>query len=327
MNDVLIIIFPVVDLTIQINGTLPLEPEQTMPVSTMALEPGGGANIVFMGTRLGLDIVHVGAIGEDYYGDFLLQKYNDEGAENRYLQKIPDFTTQLVLCLNDREGNHAYVSMLEGRLAGIQCPDKLIQQCRAIFISGYMLASDNARETIIALLKKVENTGQIIFFDPGPMFNLFPGESLKYVLATTDVLVLNHQEAAGISGTERPEDAALLLAQRIRGIVVIKGGAKGCYVFRNGSGRWYKGFSVPVVDTTGAGDSFLGSFMRGMIDGWDMETICTVANATGAAMVQKAGSGTQVPALEEVLTVLNTNGYNVTRQQILNRGEKFVINH
>jgi len=325
MRDVLIFMYPVVDLTVQMDAVLPIEAGETKLVRTMALEPGGGANTVFVGTRLGLDIVQAGAVGQDFYGDFLRQTYKEEGTENQYIRQIPNFKTHVIMCLNDKEGHHAYVSMLKDLSIGPPCPDDLIQDCRAVYISGIMLAVGDAEEATLALLKRVRNTNQTIFFDPGPMFGMISKESMDAVLAATDVFVLNHTEAAGISGAESPEDAAILLSRRVRGMVVIKSGAKGCYVYQNGTGVWYKGFSVPTVDTVGAGDSFLGAFIRGTIDNWDIETTCIVANAAGAAKAQKAGSGTQVPTLDEVLHILNTNGCHVTKEQMMNRVEKLCL--
>ena len=325
MHDVLIFAYPLVDLVVQMNGVFPIKAGEFKLLRTLTLEPGGSANTVFVGTRLGLDVVHVGAVGQDFYGDYLQQTYKNEGTDNRYIQQLSSYKTHVIMCLNDKEGDHAYVSMLEGLSIGTPCPDDLIRNCRAIYISGHMLAVGDAEEATLSLLKKVRNTGQIIFFDPTQTFGMISKESMDAVLAVTDVLVANHIEAAGISGAETPEDAAPILSRLIRGIVVIKSGAKGCYVYQNGTGVWYEGFSVPLVDTVGAGDSFLGAFMRGIIDDWDIETTCIVANATGAAKAQKAGSGTQVPTLDEVLHILNTNGYHVTKEQMMNRSEKLII--
>jgi len=323
MRDVLVIMYPVVDITVQIDDMLPIEAGQLKPMHRVAQEPGGGANIIFTGTRLGLDIVHVGAVGQDSHGDFLKTKYSEEGTDNSYIQAIPGFETQVVICLNDNKGNHAYISNLKG--CRVDVPDDLIEKCRAILVSGYMLGNLEVSEGIVQLIKRTEHSGKTIFFDPGPTFEQFQNDTLEIVLAATDYLILNHIEAEGISGAFEPEKAAPLLAQRTRGIVVIKSGSKGCYMYQNGVGRWYNGFSVPVIDTVGAGDTFLGAFMRGVLDGWDIGTTCLFANAAGAAKVQKQGSGTQVPTIEEIHKILNKNRLEVSKEQLLDRTTKLVL--
>lgn len=325
MRDVLFMAYPLIDLTVQIEDTLPVEAGQTKPVSSMAPEPGGGANIVFMATRLGLDIVQVGTVGQDPYGNYLIEKYGQEGTETRYLEQVPDFETQVAICVNDASGKHAFISMLDGRLARTPCPEELVEQSGALCISGYMLAAGDGDEVIRNLLQKVENSGKTVFFDPGPLYDRFPAGSLEYILSCTDVLVLNDEEAMGIARAGTVEEAAALLGRDTGGTVVVKNGGAGCYLYQERVGTWCEGFDVPLVDTTGAGDSFLGAFMRGYVDGWDIFTVCRVANAAGAAKVQKPGCGTQVPTLDEVLHILNTNGYNVSREQMLDRENKLCL--
>jgi sugar/nucleoside kinase (ribokinase family) len=182
-----------------------------------------------------------------------------------------------------------------------------------------MLRETDTCECAIDLLSKARKRNKTVFFDPGPSFEHFPPDALDQVLKATDILVLNHLEAEGISGVSKPEEAAEVLAERVRDMVVIKSGSKGCYVLQKGQVYKHPGFSVPVVDAVGAGDSFLGAFMRGILDGCDLDTTCALANAAGAVKVQKPGSGTQVPTVDELLHLLNANGYRVSKEQLLNR--------
>ena len=151
------VMYPVVDITVQINDVLPIEAGQLKPMRRVAMEPGGGANIVFTGTRLGLDITQVGAVGQDSHGDFLKKKYHEQSADNSYIQAIPGFETQVVICLNDKKGNHSYVSNLKGRRVDV--PDDLLDKCRAVFISGYMLGDADVSEGILRLINRAEHSG------------------------------------------------------------------------------------------------------------------------------------------------------------------------
>lgn len=319
MYDVLFLAYPLIDITVAMNDTLPLAQGQTKLVTSMSPEPGGGANILFMATRLGLGMIQVGTVGQDDFGALLLRKYGEQGVETRYIETLPDIATQAVVCLNDKNGNHAFASMVDGRFTNMPFLDGLLADCRAVCLSGYMLADGDGQTRLPQLARDAAALGKLVFFDPGPLFASFPPGSLEEVLAATDVLVLNHTEAAGITGLSTEEAAAERLAQTVRRLVVVKSGAKGCYLYTRGQGTWHPGFSVPLVDTTGAGDSFLGAFMRGYIDGWDLPTVCRLANAAGAAKTQKPGCGTQVPTLAEVTQILTKAGHSVTAQQILDR--------
>ena len=87
---------------------------------------------------------------------------------------------------------------------------------------------------------------------------------------------------------------------------IVKDGGKGCCIAtpEDPEGTRYHGFKVPLVDTTAAGDSFLGAFMFAYLHGWSLKDCATLANATGAAAVAKMGSGTAVPTKDEVKAVL-----------------------
>jgi sugar/nucleoside kinase (ribokinase family) len=173
-----------------------------------------------------------------------------------------------------------------------------------------MYAAPETREPTLAFMQQARAFNKTVFFDPGLVEKTF---------ALSDVLALNEAEAARWTGAAGIEDAARDLAARCRGTAVIKSGEKGCYIFAGDSGRWHKGFEVPVLDTTGAGDVFLGAFMRGYIDGWDLDSAATLANAAGAATAAKQGTGPAIATADEILALLAAAGYRVTRTALRNR--------
>lgn len=312
MYDTLFFTFPVVDMTVPLKGVLPVSAGKTQMIDTITLEPGGPANILISGKRLGLNILPVGIVGDDYFGSFLLEAYKKEGLDTSAISVVPGYETRKVIVLVDKEGKHSFVSMLEGRFAPLADVDKLIKNSKSICFSGYMVVPENARADAMRLLRLSKAAGITIFFDPGPIIRVIPPEYMDEILTSATVIILNDEEAALISGRSDVESAAEFMLRKTYGTVVVKAGPKGCYITsHNDRGVWYAGFKVPFVDTTGAGDSFLGAFMRGYLSGWDMETIAYFSNAAGAAKVAKSGSGTQVPTFDEVMATLEQGGFQL----------------
>jgi sugar/nucleoside kinase (ribokinase family) len=289
----------------------------------MTLVAGGGANTLFAASRLGLDIVPLGVVGNDNFGRIIIEGYQKEGVSVLGMELREGYNTLGVIVLNGPDGKHGFASMLSGSFPRTLDLDALLAESRAVCLSGYMYYAEETREPTLALMEKARSLGKLIFFDPGPLA-LDPG-LVEKTFALSDVLALNQDEAARWTGAARVEDAARDLAGRCRGMVVVKSGERGCHIFAEGSGRWHRGFDTKVLDTTGAGDVFLAAFMRGRIDGWDLDSTATLANAAGAATAAKQGTGHAVATVDEILAVLAAGGYRVSKADLLGRAPCRVV--
>jgi ribokinase len=317
MHDVLYLSYPVCDIAVALTEPLPLYAERTNVASRMSLVPGGGANTLFAASRLGLDMVPLGVVGDDNFGRIIIEGYEREGVSVLGIERREGYNTLGVIVLNGPDGRHGFASMLSGSFVKTVDPDALLAESRAVCLSGYMYAAPETREETLAFMRKARSFNKTIFFDPGPLA-LDPG-LVEATFALSDVLALNEAEAARWTGMNGPEDAAWDLAGRCRGMVAVKSGERGCYIVAGGEGRWHKGFEVQVLDTTGAGDVFLGAFMRGCLDGWDLDSAAILANAAGAATAAKQGAGPEVATVDEILAVLAAAGYRVARTDLRNR--------
>jgi ribokinase len=317
MHDVIYLTYPVCDINVVLTEPLPLYAERTNRAVGMSLVPGGGANTLFAASRLGLDIVPLGVVGDDNFGRIIIEGYRKEGVSVLGLEVREGYNTLGVIVLNGPDGKHGYASMLSGSFVKTVDLDTLLTESRAVCLSGYMYIAEETREETMAFMQKARSFNKTIFFDPGPLA-LDPG-LVEQTFALSDVLALNEAEAVHWTGAPRLEDAARDLAGRCRGTVVIKSGERGCYIHAGGEGRWHRGFDVRVLDTTGAGDVFLAAFMRGYVDGWDLDSAAALANAAGAATAAKQGTGPAVATADETLAVLVAAGYRATRTALLNR--------
>lgn len=309
--DILMPCFPILDVIVPIEGTLPIEAGSSVIVHQVQDEAGGPANIFFAAARMGASVLPVGAVGDDDHGRFLLRTYQEEGVDTSCMLRRPGCTPQ-ALCINDKNGKHAFITMVHGELpVGGEILCRHMDQARSLALTGYILASPNVENTMLQLLRHAHEIRREIFFDPGPLIGQISAPLLRETLALTTVLIVNDEEAARLSGQETVEAMAAALKEKGCGTIVVKAGPRGCYILHQGAGAWYSGFKVPLMDTTGAGDSFMGAFMHGWLSGWDIKTVATLANAAGAVKTAKPGSGRQVPTFREVAALLRRDGYPV----------------
>jgi sugar/nucleoside kinase (ribokinase family) len=147
-----------------------------------------------------------------------------------------------------------------------------------------------------------------VFFDPGPgnpaVDSAWWGEALEL----TKVFLATESEAKNLSGMEDPLVSAQKILERGPGMVVIKRGAAGCFFLTEEGEHIAPGFPVQARDATGAGDSLNAAVMYAYLNEMDLEATGKLANATGAAKVQKLGTGHNVPTVEEIRAILERFG-------------------
>lgn len=167
---------------------------------------------------------------------------------------------------------------------------------RHIHLTGYAEAQNH--DAYLAFLQRLRReTDVTVSFDVGwdssgewsrRIYELFP-----YL----DVLLMNETECLHYSGKSTAREAALDFAEN-GCLAAIKLGKKGALCCRDGQIFVREGFSVPVVDTTGAGDSFNAGFVYGFLTGADPETALDLGNGCGALSCTGLGGNVMFPTLE-----------------------------
>lgn len=305
MRDVLLLQFPICDVHVTLSRPLPLAAGETNPARQVRLTPGGGATTAIVGARLGLDLAQAGVLGDDPAGSILAEGYAEAGVETSMLRVEKDFTTPCAVVLNGPDGNHAFASVLDGRFPDF--PDLRVEASRSrmLLVSGYMLIDHEVASRTIDFARSSRASGSMVVLDPGPI-ELTPSIREAWV-KLLDVLVLNESEAERWSGVACAADSAAALHARMRpsALVVVKAGPDGC-VIASAGGRVesYPGFRIDVVDTTGAGDSFIAGLMLGLRYELPLALTADLANAAGAATAAREGCGPEAAERTEIRELL-----------------------
>lgn len=295
----------VADLTVSISK-LPVEANAHQIVHRFQLEPGGAGNFLIAGARLGMKMTALGTIGDDVFGQAVLDLLVEQGVAIEGVIHQTDASSTTVIVLVDDMGQHVFLGGY-GVGPAIEFParwKRLLDSCDAVFVSGYTFHEHRLAHAALETMKRARKTKIPVFFDPGPDMVRLQAEQREEILANSDLLLLTEQELPILTGGEDGIDAARMLLNEKVVLVCVKRGERGCVIFTEEEKVEHPGFKVIVRDTTAAGDSFAAAFIFGYLQEWSLPQIATFANAMGAAKVQKIGSGSQVPSAEEVRAVL-----------------------
>jgi sugar/nucleoside kinase (ribokinase family) len=287
------------------------KPEGVHIVTEMDRQAGGACNFLIVASRLGLRTMAIGCVGDDENGRFLIQELESEGVSVVGIKVKKSSSTKSSLVLVDSQGNKSFVGIL-GRGVAILRPedvDLARLSSQALYFSGYSLARLPVQWEAEAVLKVFGFClGRMkIFFDPGPLVPLLSKETLDKTISSSDLLLLNSDEAKMITGLSSIHEMANAILNMGAKTIVIKRGEQGSLVRNKESSRDTPSFKVNVVDPTGAGDAFNAGFIFGYLKGWDLSDAALLANAVGALSITKLGAGSQLPKRDEVIRFLQEN--------------------
>lgn len=290
----------IADLSLRV-PRLPVGAGELHPLTHLDIGPGGAANIAIMAARFGHRVVTLGEVGDDRFGRMLRDGLGREGIDTDHLLTLPDSETPVAGVLVDDAGEPAYLGF-PGHLALDELPEAwrdLLGAAGAVYADGWV---ENAfwAGLIIESFAIARGAGIPTFFDPGPGNPAVDSAWHRAAVARATVLLLNEAEAARLTGETAPAAAVAALLAMGPELVVLKRGGEGLLAATAAETAVAPGLDVPLVDTTGAGDSVSGAVLHAWLDGRPLSHLARLANATGAAKIQKRGTGHNLPTAAEV---------------------------
>lgn len=129
-------------------------------------------------------------------------------------------------------------------------------------------------------------------------------EEIESIIPSVDLLLLSEPELRILSNLEDRKEAGKQLLEKGPSTVVLKLGKKGCLTLTREEESFAKGFSINIVDTTGAGDAFNTAFIVGLEKGWGLDRVTRFANTTGGISATKVGARPGLPEFGEVEKLL-----------------------
>ena len=278
---------------------------ETVIGTAFAQYPGGkGANQAVCAAKLGTKTCFLGKVGNDSYGDFLLKGMSDNGIDVSHIDKC-DTSTGLAAISVDSSGRNNII-VVPGANAFvdveyIKCNSDVIRNCD-IILAQHETPVD-ATEYAFKIAKSYNKT---TILNPAPAAPLS-----KDMISCTDILVPNEHELSRIKGkpcssVKEISDAARSLAGCGIKCVIVTMGQEGVLLLHEGRERIFPAYHVTAVDTTAAGDSFLGGFADSYIKNRDIEEAINHGQTAASYSVQHKGAQSSMPSFEQFTTYKNT---------------------
>lgn len=282
-------------------------PRMPLPGETLAGEqfmtiPGGkGANQAVACARLaapGTSVAMVACVGDDAFGSQMRDSITACGIDDRYIDEVAGEATGIASIMVDANAQNSIViaAGANGRLdvERIERARPLIEQASIV-----LLQLEVPMPTVIHSIELAHALGKTVVLNPAPAQAL-PRELLQKI----DYLILNEIEAAMLA-EEQSEDIPLL-ARKLHALgarnVVVTLGEKGVHgSFADGQQRHLPARKVQAVDTTAAGDTFIGGFIGAIAQGRDQFDAIAYAQAAAALSVTRVGAQTSIPTRDEVV--------------------------
>lgn len=254
---------------------------------------GKGLNQSIALARAGANVFHAGKVGPD--GGMLVEALSESGVDVRFVETGEVPTGHAVIQVDDAGENAIFLYGGANQTLTAGDADRAL----AHFGPGDLLLAQNETSAVAEALSRAKAKGLTTAFNPAPM----GPEVAGYPLSDVDILILNETEAEGLVGKSLKEGAdEALLALRGRcpaAKILLTLGSRGA-VYAHGDARIRaEALAVKAVDTTAAGDAFIGYFLASLARGLAAEKALKLACRAAALCVTRPGASPSIPYLDE----------------------------
>ncbi len=283
------------------------QPGETVSGEELHFFPGGkGANQAVAAAKLGAETSMIGKLGNDGFADELENFLRAQGINMEHVHRTKKTATGTALIVvAGAENTIVVVPGANGLLSEDDLEPVSISK-GDILLSQFEIPFDTIAEFFI----RGKEAGAKTILNPAPA-----KKEGAHLLEIADVLVVNETELAFFMGEVAiPEESILDAAKRLRvrpeQIIIVTLGASGVLLLDGDKQRRIPGHKVVAVDTTGAGDCFVGALAAELASGHSLDDAVGRANVAASICVQKLGAGPSMPSGSDIDAVLGENRYD-----------------
>lgn len=284
------------------------KPGETLPLTGKSVAGGGkGANQAIAAARAGAQTTFIGKVGQDQEGTFMVQQLTESGVDDRFVQHSDAAATGSAFILLDASSENRI--LIDGGTNQLVTAEDVEQAQSVIADSTFLIAQF---ETPIAATQRgfelARAAQQKTILNPAPATDAVPAE----LLAVTDLIVPNETETETLTGVHITDEASMVAgAQKLQALgvtnVIITVGSKGAFWMRGGEHGFVPAFKVDAVDTTAAGDTFIGALSSVLQpDFSNLAEAVRFANRASSLAVQKLGAQPSIPTQAEIVAADQT---------------------
>ncbi|MBU3197707.1 ribokinase [Clostridium estertheticum] len=302
MNKVCILGSINMDMVVSIDK-MPLIGETIFSENFKLAHGGKGANQAVASRRLGAEVYMVGKIGQDSYGLQIVSALEKEGINVDNIFKDDVKPTGTAIITVDNKGNNSIIVVAGANMA-LNLEE--IDKCKEVIANSDIIVAqfETPIEVTMEVFKFAKENGVITILNPAPA-----KEIPKELLAYTDIIVPNETEATTLTGVnvndlESAKQAANSFLDNKVKYVIITLGNMGAAVISKEGGVLIPAYKVNAIDSTAAGDSFIGAITtkltKSNLNINSLVEAVKFANRVSAIVVQREGAQASIPFLNEI---------------------------
>ena len=278
----------------------PAKGETILGNSFETFQGGKGANQAVAVAKLGLPVSLIGKVGNDVFGDELLENLNRETVDTSMVVRHegPSGVAFIYVFEETSENHIIVISGSNKEVKSNQISDKELSTSD-VLISQLEVPTLEIED----LFARAKNSGAYRVLNTAPALKVS-----KNLIRDTDLLVMNEPELENISERIIDKGNVDSIVQAINELnltkaqsIVITLGSKGVFVYTNQKGQLIDGHEVEALDTTGSGDCFIGALASHFLQDKDLLDSADFANKAAALSVMKRGASASMPTMQEVV--------------------------
>ncbi|OON36998.1 aminoimidazole riboside kinase [Izhakiella australiensis] len=270
--------------------------------------PGGAsANVAVSLARLDARCAFIGRLGLDPVGHFLAQILRREGVDIAQLKLDPQLKTAVLMVELADDGERTFSYLVTPGADSFVCCDDLpaFSAGEWFYFNSIGLTREPSRTACLTGAGRIRSAGGFVLFDVNLREAMWPDRSeikpqIEQAIALADICKISADELCQLTATSDWRDARSYVRDLGCPVSVISLGAQGAYLINQGVEQHFPAVSARVVDTTGAGDAFVGGLLSELarLQAWrssPLDRAINSANYCGAAAVTRRGAMTALP--------------------------------
>lgn len=265
---------------------------ETIASTSFHKNPGGkGLNQAVALSRISNQVYFAGKVGND--GKSLVNELYDNNVNTEYIGISNEITGHAIIQVND-EGQNCIITHGGANFdVDVEYIDSVLSQ----FEKDDLLIIQNEVSNVDYIIKKAYKKGLKIIYNPSPVTSVMK----KIDFNQLEYLVINHLEGDVITGKEKSKDILDYLLVNYPSLkVILTASELGAYYKDKDNDIYVKSHKVKAIDTTCAGDTFLGFFLGGIINGKSIEDSMKLASKAASLAVTRDGASRTIPKMKEL---------------------------
>jgi fructokinase len=256
-------------------------------------------------------------VGDDPFGDFLVDTLEAAGLDTAYVERDPVAKTSLAFVVHGEAAERGFTfyrdETADTRMEPGGIPDSVLDETEWVHVGGVTLADEPAREATFDLMRRAREAGATVSFDPNARPELWETfdyvESISDAFGLADVVKATPEDLREVGDfDDDPESLATEILDAGPHTALVTLGGEGSLAATTEDSPWaeeeavvaHDGYDVEPVDTTGAGDAFTAGAIAALVEGKSLEDALGFANAVAARTTTAAGAMTALPNREAV---------------------------